>query len=97
MKQLLIDILDFLRFQLVNDHCTAEQMKAIHDSLTKEIAVEATADDLAKFFGQSKENVRNVLSRSPMPKPKRRVYYSFISFLKHIPKTWRRETTAEKP
>lgn len=88
IKQVVLDILDYLRWQVVNDRCTPEQMRSIHDSFVGNIAVKATADDLAEYFDQRKENVKNVLSRAPLPKPRRRVYYSFTSFVKCLPKTW---------
>lgn len=89
IKQVIIDILDYLKWEVANDRCTPDQLQSIHDALSGKLSVEATADDLAEYFGKRKENVRNVLSRSPMPRPKRRVYYSFTSFLKHMPKSWR--------
>ncbi|MBD5367248.1 MAG: hypothetical protein HDR82_09690 [Bacteroides sp.] len=89
IKQVIIDILDYMKWEVMNDRCTPEQLRSIHDSIVREVAVEGTADDLAEYFGKRKENVRNVLSRSPMPRPKRRVYYCVRSFMRFMPRTWR--------
>ena len=89
IKQVILDILDFIRWQVINDRCTPEQLRSIHASLVEKITVEATAEDIADYFGKSKENVRNVLSRTPMPRPKRKTYYCIKSFFKFMPKTWK--------
>ena len=91
IKQVILDILDYMKWQVVNDRCTPEQLRSIHDAVVGRIVVEATADDLAEYFNQRRENVKNALSRATMPKPKRRVYYCMKSFMKSVPKTWLRK------
>ena len=90
MKKAILEIIDYLRYQVVNDKCTAEELRSM---ASESLKVSATIDDLAEFYGQSKNNVSNVLSRSPIPakeKPKRKVYYNFAFFRTLIPKSWRR-------
>ena len=93
MKKVILDILDYLRYQVDNDKCTAEELRSIYESTSESLKVSATIDDLAEFYGQSKSNVSNVLSRRPIPaseKPKRKVYYNFAFFRTLIPKSWRK-------
>ena len=93
MKKVILEILDYLRYQVDNDKCTAEELRSIYDMASESLKVSATIDDIAEFYGQSKNNVSNVLSRRPIPakeKPKRRVYYNFAFFHKIIPNSWRR-------
>lgn len=93
MKKVILEILDYLRYQVVNDKCTAEELRSIYDMASESLKVSATIDDLAEFYGQSKSNVSNVLSRRPLPakeKAKRKVYYNFAFFRTIIPKSWRK-------
>ena len=93
MKKVILEILDYLRYQVDNDKCTAEELRSIYESTSESLKVSATIEDLAEFYGQSKNNVSNVLSRRPIPrheKPKRKVYYNFAFFRTLVPKSWRR-------
>ena len=92
MKKAILEIIDYLRYQVVNDKCTAEELRSIYELTSESLKVSATIDDLAEFYGQSKNNVSNVLSRRPLPanqNPKRKVYYNFAFFRKIVPKSWR--------
>lgn len=94
MKQIILDILDFWKFQVENGKCTEEQMKRIHSVASKELNVQATIDDIAEFYGQSRSNVSNVISRRPVPKskrPQRRVMYDLGWFASQVPESWRRK------
>lgn len=88
IKQLILDILDFLKFQVEEDRCTPEQLRSMYETITEDIAVDATIGDIAKHYGQSESNVRNVAARSYIGKPKRRVYYNMMKFRKCIPASW---------
>ena len=94
MKHTLLNILDFLRYKVDNDQCTAEELRKFSDIATKELNTSATIDELSDFYGQSRSNVSNVISRRPIPKdkkPKRRIYYNFAWFNSIIPDSWKRE------
>ena len=88
IKQVILDILDYLKFQVSEDRCTPEELKSMYDTLTENIAVDATIGDIAKHYGQSESNVRNIAARSFVGKPKRRVYYNLMKFAKCIPASW---------
>ena len=91
IKQVILDILDYLKFQVAEDRCTPEQLRSIHDALTENITIDATISDIAKHYGQSESNVRNVAARSYVGKPKRRVCYDFMRFVKCIPSSWHKK------
>lgn len=95
LKGVVLEILDYLRWQVANDRCTHEELRAIYCLLTERIGAEATAEDIGEYYCRSAANVKNVISRNAMPKPKRRVYHNFAAFLKCVPKTWRRGKSAE--
>lgn len=90
MKKILIEILDFYRYKLDNDKCTAEDMKTVFNALDNGVVCETTIKDLADFYGQSESNVRNVLSRNIVEKPKRKVAYNFISACRILPQKWKK-------
>lgn len=93
MKHILLNILDFLHYKVDNDQCTPEELRKFSDIATKELNTSATIDELSDFYGQSRSNVSNVISRRPIPKdkkPKRRIYYNFAWFSSIIPDSWKR-------
>lgn len=92
IKQIVLDILDFLRMQVANDKCTLEEMQSIHDTLINHIKVDATIGDIAEHYGQSQSNVRNAIARGYVGKPKRRVHYNLMQFARCMPKSWKRNT-----
>lgn len=89
MKKLILEILDYYRYKIENDECTAEDMKTVYDALSKGVVCETTIKDLAEFYGQSENNVRNVISRKVIKKPRRMILYNFLDVIKIIPKSWR--------
>lgn len=91
IKQILIDILDYMRYQVVNDKCTPEELRSITHTIVENIDMDASISDIAEFYGQKETNVRNLCSRRLITKPKRRVYYNFAAFTKILPKSWLRK------
>lgn len=90
LKEIVIDLLDYLRYQVVNDRCTPDELKSIYRITVENLKVDATVEDIAKHYGQKESNVRNAISRMPLQKPKRRVYHNLCDIQKYLPKTWRR-------
>lgn len=89
MKKYLIEILDFFKYKLENDKCTDEDMREAFKLLQSNVVSGATIKDIADYYGQSESNVRNVVSRKCMRKPKRVVLYDFMHISKIIPKGWK--------
>lgn len=94
IKQLLLEILDFLRYKVDTDQCTAEEIRKFANIATEQLGTLATTKEIAEFYGESESNVRNILARRVIPKeykPKRKVYFSFNLFAKLKPKSWKRK------
>ena len=86
-KELLKETLDFYKYKL--DHgCTMEDIETAARWAAENINALGTAEDFAKFLGKSEKDVRVVLSRKVIDKPKRRVFYHFLPFIKNIPHKW---------
>lgn len=90
IKQTLLNIIDFLRYQIENDQCTLAEMKSIHNLIVNNLDIDASTKEIADFYGESESNVRNVVSRhySKDKKAKRKVYYNFAWVSSVIPKNW---------
>lgn len=88
IKQFLLEILDFYRYKVANDKCTQSDMKSVFELLSKEVVSEATISDIADFYGQSDNNVRNIISRKVTERPRRANLYNFGAFIKAVPKNW---------
>ncbi len=95
IKNILLDMIDFYRYKIVNDKCTSEDMKAAFELLRDKAVSEATIKDIANFYSQSENNVRNVVSRKVMSKPKRAVLYNFFDVANIIPESWRRRLSGK--
>lgn len=96
LKQIVLDILDYLHWQVEQDKCTSAELRSVYKTAVENLDIEATSEDIAAYYGQSESNVRHALTRCPIGKPKRRVYYRLGLFQKYLPKTWRRKTAAER-
>jgi hypothetical protein len=93
IKTLLLEVLDFLKYKVETDQCTAEEIRKFADIATEQLDTLATTKEIAEFYGESESNVRNILARRVIPKeykPKRKVYVSFNLFAKIKPKSWKR-------
>ena len=83
------EILDFYRFKLDEGTCGMDDIESLTKVLEQNMELSGTVSDFAKFYGVSESNVRLVIHRNLLEKPKRRVHYSFNKFLKAVPEKWR--------
>lgn len=93
-QDLLLDIIDFVEFQVKSGKCTKETIDKWASVVSEQLDTLATTQEIADFYGQRLDNVHNILKRRPIPKdkqPKRRVYFSFNLFASLKPKSWKRK------
>ena len=83
-KELIQLTLEFYKYKIDNNLCTMEELQSVADMLQRNINIMGTAEDFAKFCDTSESNVRSIINRHVVEKPKRRVYYPFLSFIKNI-------------
>lgn len=91
-KRILLEFLDFLRFKVDNDLLTAADVESVARAVEETLPVYATADDLARFYGQPRTNVSSLINRKMLDKPVRRVYYRFNVFRRLVPEKWKCST-----
>lgn len=93
VEELLISTLRFWIKKIKRGDCTLEQEKAILDAITKESEVYGTIEEIADFYGKSKEDVYGVIKRKFVGKPKRNiVMYPFNKFAEAAPKSWSKKS-----
>ena len=87
-KETILQTLDFLKYQIINNLCTMEEVRSATELLQNSLDIKGTVEDFAKYLDKPESSVRNVISRKVLDKPKRRVYYRFFPFIKSIPLKW---------
>ena len=89
---MLIATLKFWIKKIKRGDCTREQQKAILDAIDSVGEVDGTIEEIAEFYGKSKDAVNGVIKRRYVGKPKRNVVlYSFSKFRKIAPASWTRK------
>ena len=89
-KKIILDFLDFIRFKVENDTLTLEETESLSHMFENNLILTGTLDDIARFYGKPKENVKVVISRKVLAKPKRCVLHSFNAFRKAVPDKWKK-------
>lgn len=87
-RKILSEFLGFLRDKVDHDALTLEEEQGLVRLLESNLQLSATCDDLARYYGKSPENVRAVIHRRLLSKPRRRVLYSFFDFCRIVPDSW---------
>lgn len=87
-RQILSDFLGFLKYKVDHDLLTLDEVEQIANVLLRDIEIGGTSEDFAKHYKQSPVNVRSVLTRKYIGRPKRKVIYSFNKFRGLVPNRW---------
>lgn len=87
-KTTINEVLDFLKFKVNSDSCTPEELRNLSDILTERLDTIGTVEEISEFLGVPQQNLRTMINRKVPDKPKRRVYYRFMSIMKNIPEKW---------
>ena len=86
-KEVIRQTLKFWLFKLDDNSCTMEEIRSLSKA-AENLNVIGTAEDFSKFCDKPEVEVRKVINRKVLDKPKRRVYYKFQSFIKNVPSKW---------
>ena len=93
VDDMIIETLQFWIRKLKRGDCTREQKKAFLNAIDSHSDSQATIDELAEFYGKSKDAVNSVIKRNYMGKPRRNVVlYSFSRFRDAAPRSWHANT-----
>ena len=89
-KNYLIETLEYYKQRVINNSCTMEEINSAAKTLQESMTVYGRIDDLAEFYGKSKEAVNGQIKRKMLAKPKKNItLYSFHAFQRLIPDSWR--------
>ena len=89
LKNNLSEIIGYIKYKVDNDLCTPEEIESVSRMAMENLELYGTIEDMASFYNVPESKVRNTINRKMIERPKRRVYYRFISFMKIVPKKWR--------
>lgn len=90
LKYNLSEIIGYIKYKVDNDLCTPEEIESVSKMAMENLELYGTIEDMAKFYDVPESKVRNTINRKMIEKPKRRVYYRFLSFMKIVPNKWRK-------
>lgn len=90
VKDVLLGVLNKWKQDLVNGRCTLQQMRSLLNIVVENVDMDASLDEIADHFGQSKNNVSNVIARRYIGRPKRKVLYPLQKIIQIVPQSWLR-------
>ena len=88
IREALADFLGMLSQKARTGQLTDDDVSVITRAIREGGGIHATVKDLARFYGQSENNIRHVINRNILPAPERRVYHDFCAFRKRVPASW---------
>lgn len=88
---ILSEFLDFLKYKIDNGKLTLSEVEGLTRMFTENISLCGTAEDIARFYDRSPQDVRNIVHRKMFSKPERKVYYSFNEFSCSVPESWKKK------
>lgn len=89
--ELLTEILEFYIYKLKSGKCTQHDAESATKAIVSNMDIDGTISDFAKFYGVSESNVRAVIARKLIAKPKRTLLYPFHKFIQIVPDSWRKK------
>lgn len=96
LKNNLSELIGYIKYKIDNDLCTPEEIESVSKMVIENLELYGTIEDMAKFYGVQESKVRNTINRKMLEKPKRRVYYRFLSFMKIVPEKWRKSQIVDE-
>lgn len=96
LKNNLSELIGYIKYKIDNDLCTPEEIESVSKMVMENLELYGTIEDMAKFYGVQESKVRNTINRKMLEKPKRRVYYRFLSFMKIVPERWRKSQIVDE-
>lgn len=87
-KKILLNAIDFLRYKVAHDKLSVGEAEALMRFFCEGLDLQGTADEFARFYGKSKNNVKVVICRKMSDTPIRKVLYPFSKFCRLVPESW---------
>lgn len=87
-QEVVLGVIRKWEYDIIHNKCTPAQIKSVYNALVNNLEMDASLDEMAEHFGQSKSNVSNIISRRFIGKPKRKVLYPLHKIIKIVPRNW---------
>ena len=92
---IIIETLKFWIRLVKHKGCTREQEIIILNAISENTETQATVEELASFYGVSKDAINGIIKRKYIGRPRRNVVlYSFSKFRKLVPESWRKKRSS---
>ena len=88
LKEALDAALESFRRRLRTGGLTADDLRAILNVIAASGGVSVTVSDLAELYGTTESAVRSVIKRRISTRPRRRVHYNLLEFIRAAPRKW---------
>lgn len=83
--------MDFMKYKIDSGRLTMSEMEGLKRAFMENLTLTGTAEDIAKFYDRSPQDVRNIVHRKMFSSPERKVYYSFNEFSVAAPDSWKKK------
>ena len=80
-----------MKYKIDNGKLTLSEVEGLTRAFTENLSLTGTAEDIARFYDRSPQDVRNIVHRKMFSKPERKVYYSFNEFSCSVPESWKKK------
>ena len=88
---ILSEFVEFLKYKIDSGKLSLAEVEGLKRAFTENLTLTGTAEDIAKFYDRSPQDVRNIVHRKMFSKPERKVYYSFNEFSMTAPPSWKKK------
>ncbi len=89
--KLLSEILAFYKYKVDNNLCSVEEINSVLKALEENMEIYGTIEDFSKFYNTPESNIRSMICRKLLAKPKRVLLYPFHKFVNIVPEKWRKK------
>ena len=88
---ILSEFVEFLKYKIDSGKLTLAEMEGLKRVFMENLTLTGTAEDIARFYDRSPQDVRNIVHRKMFSPPERKVYYSFNEFSVAAPDSWKKK------
>lgn len=90
MRDVICDCLGMISHKVRNGSVTLTDIRTMFDTLCSGLGIDASIREVAGYYNKPEVNVRSIIKRKVLSKPKRRVYYNFTEICRKVPRLWRK-------
>ena len=89
MREVVGDCFGFIGHKIKDGTVTVDDVRSMFETVISSTGAKASIKEIASYYNKSEVNVRSVIKRRVLGKPRRRVYYDFSEVCRKVPASWR--------